>query len=185
MFMGPTLDPPGSCRPQMGPILAPWTLLSGILCHPQWNNSFPIIQTPKIPLVLPILWNGAIWRTSRCHSTMLYFLTLIISISLTRIVMLTILQKTNIALIIILWLAYLLRNCLNLLKILLFFLKINLDPHSSGQQTYFSLVDKQRGWYSREPKPIAKDLFRYCSHKRWLNTAHTTSRFQIVFLIHP
>ena len=28
-FMGPTWGPPGSCRPQMGPILAPWTLLSG------------------------------------------------------------------------------------------------------------------------------------------------------------
>ena len=30
-FMGPTWDPPGSCRPQMGPMLAPWILLSGIL----------------------------------------------------------------------------------------------------------------------------------------------------------
>ena len=28
-FMGPTWGPPGSCRPQMGPMLAPWTLLSG------------------------------------------------------------------------------------------------------------------------------------------------------------
>ena len=28
-FLGPTWDPPGSCRPQMGPMLAPWTLLSG------------------------------------------------------------------------------------------------------------------------------------------------------------
>ena len=28
-FMGPTWDPPGSCRPQMGPMLAPWILLSG------------------------------------------------------------------------------------------------------------------------------------------------------------
>ena len=28
-FMGPTWGPPGYCRPQMGPILAPWTLLSG------------------------------------------------------------------------------------------------------------------------------------------------------------
>ena len=28
-FMGPWWGPPGSCRPQMGPILAPWTLLSG------------------------------------------------------------------------------------------------------------------------------------------------------------
>ena len=30
-FMGPTWGPLGSCRPQMGPILAPWILLSGVL----------------------------------------------------------------------------------------------------------------------------------------------------------
>ena len=29
-FMGSTWGPPGSCRPQMGPMSAPWTLLSGI-----------------------------------------------------------------------------------------------------------------------------------------------------------
>ena len=28
-FMGPTWSPPGSCLPQLGPMLAPWTLLSG------------------------------------------------------------------------------------------------------------------------------------------------------------
>ena len=28
-FMGPTLGPPGSCWPQMGPMLVSWTLLSG------------------------------------------------------------------------------------------------------------------------------------------------------------
>ena len=28
-FMGPTWGPPGPCRPQMGPMLAPWTLLVG------------------------------------------------------------------------------------------------------------------------------------------------------------
>ena len=31
-FMGPTWGPPGSYRPLMGPMLAPWTLLSGNLC---------------------------------------------------------------------------------------------------------------------------------------------------------
>ena len=34
-FMGSTWGPPGSCRPQMGPMLAPWTLLSG-LCRFLW-----------------------------------------------------------------------------------------------------------------------------------------------------
>ena len=28
MLMGPTWGPPGTCRPQLGPMLAPWTLLS-------------------------------------------------------------------------------------------------------------------------------------------------------------
>ena len=31
--MGPTWGSPASCRPQMGPTLAPWTLLSGVV----WN----------------------------------------------------------------------------------------------------------------------------------------------------
>ena len=30
-FMEPTRGPPGSCRPQMVPMWAPWTLLSGVL----------------------------------------------------------------------------------------------------------------------------------------------------------
>ena len=30
-FMGPTWGPPWSCRPQMGPVLAPWTFLSAML----------------------------------------------------------------------------------------------------------------------------------------------------------
>ena len=30
--MGLIWGPPGSCRPQMGPMLAPWTLLSGQFC---------------------------------------------------------------------------------------------------------------------------------------------------------
>ena len=48
-FMGPTWDPPGSCQPQMGPMLAPWTLLSGItgithmvflsLCFVFWSST--------------------------------------------------------------------------------------------------------------------------------------------------
>ena len=34
-FMGQTWGPPGSYRPQMGPMLAPWTLISGNVrvCH--------------------------------------------------------------------------------------------------------------------------------------------------------
>ena len=41
--MGPTWDPRGSCRPQMGPMLAPWTLLSGPTYHPGSKE----IPTPR------------------------------------------------------------------------------------------------------------------------------------------
>ena len=37
-FMGPTWGPPGSCRPQMGHMLAPWTLLSGISINQQFTT---------------------------------------------------------------------------------------------------------------------------------------------------
>ena len=36
-FTGPTWGPPGSYRPQMGPMLAPWTLLSGYLSCGMWS----------------------------------------------------------------------------------------------------------------------------------------------------
>ena len=42
-LMGPTWGPPGACRPQMGPILAPWSLLSGfplVLCTcSHWHSN--------------------------------------------------------------------------------------------------------------------------------------------------
>ena len=34
--MRPTWGPSGSCRPQMGPMLAPWTLLSGLISKQQY-----------------------------------------------------------------------------------------------------------------------------------------------------
>ena len=44
-FMGPTWGPTGSCRTLMGPMLAPWTLISGTercvgipLCFLLWNQ---------------------------------------------------------------------------------------------------------------------------------------------------
>ena len=48
-FMGPTWGPPGSCRPQMGSMLAQWTLLSGKpnQTKPNHNNAqtlFMIIE---------------------------------------------------------------------------------------------------------------------------------------------
>ena len=37
-FMGPTRGPPGSCRTQMGPMLAPWTLLWGVVPYDSVNH---------------------------------------------------------------------------------------------------------------------------------------------------
>ena len=40
--MGPTWGPPGSCRPPMGPMLAPWTLLSGLAHVQYWTSHEPM-----------------------------------------------------------------------------------------------------------------------------------------------
>ena len=37
-FMGPTWGSPGSCRPQMDPMLAPWNLPSEWNLHPRFNS---------------------------------------------------------------------------------------------------------------------------------------------------
>ena len=37
-FTWPTWGPPGSCRPQVSPMLAPWTLLSGTRPHSWYNQ---------------------------------------------------------------------------------------------------------------------------------------------------
>ena len=42
-FMGPTWGPPGSWRPQMGPMLTPWTLLSGM---------FSVFASTKASLII-------------------------------------------------------------------------------------------------------------------------------------
>ena len=54
-FMGPTWGPPGSCRSQKGPMLAPWTLLSGHVEHvPQnWCAFFCVLF-----VVLITFFNG-------------------------------------------------------------------------------------------------------------------------------
>ena len=48
-FMEPTWGPPGSCRPQMGPMLASWTLLSGI-CFDVFIRT--IVNCYSVPLYL-------------------------------------------------------------------------------------------------------------------------------------
>ena len=49
-FTGPTWGPPGSCRPQMGPMLVPWTLLSGLWMSysAQHNSKFTYLSYKMI-----------------------------------------------------------------------------------------------------------------------------------------
>ena len=64
-FMEPAWDPPGPCRPQMGPMLAPWTLLSGTV----------VIEclTAYLIYVLPLCsdWNDCLVIRHMCHSNRL------------------------------------------------------------------------------------------------------------------
>ena len=60
-FMRPTWGPPGSCRPQMGPMLAPWTLLSGVL----YCNS-PL--DPTVPPFRKYRWLSARLQYLQCIS---------------------------------------------------------------------------------------------------------------------
>ena len=52
-FMGPTWGPHGSCRPQMGPMLAPWTLLSGQLWHCPCRITRPCLPRWRIQISAP------------------------------------------------------------------------------------------------------------------------------------
>ena len=43
-FMWPAWGPPGSCRPHVGPMLAPWTLLSGLAHALHWDAPDCLMQ---------------------------------------------------------------------------------------------------------------------------------------------
>ena len=58
--MGPTWGPHGSCRLQVGPTLAPWTLLSGYAY-------IPIVLLKEVPVQTWQLWAlTAYWISPRC-----------------------------------------------------------------------------------------------------------------------
>ena len=63
-FMRPTWGPPGSCRPQMGPMLAPWTLLSGT-SYGSVNRGLGLDQ--------PITYTACRWIDVAFWSTILIF----------------------------------------------------------------------------------------------------------------
>ena len=59
-FMGPTWGPPGSCRPQVGSMLAPWTLLSRVTCL--------LEELDKRNQTMKYSWNA--WRCIRSEAIM-------------------------------------------------------------------------------------------------------------------
>ena len=81
--MGPTWGSPGSCRPQMGPMLAPWTMLSKMyltfdvisvrykekgpsLLTAQWRFK-PLVTSLKLrPSNLCLWWFRPGWNVSAC-----------------------------------------------------------------------------------------------------------------------
>ena len=61
-FMGPTWGSHGSCQPQMGPMLVPWTLLSG-KAPGMWFVWYPPKGTPHVTslqrrYVISAAWNS-------------------------------------------------------------------------------------------------------------------------------
>ena len=72
-FMGPTWGPSGADRTQVGPMLAPWTLLSGLLCHDDiktWKcisgregtKGFSLQRTTNAEL-----WFSSCWTNSQSY----------------------------------------------------------------------------------------------------------------------
>ena len=77
-FMGPTWGPPGSCRPQMGPMLAPGTLLSGMVSvfvqkamHISISE-LPLFQ-PKMILFLDAAYMHPLAKKSQCAIKLQYW----------------------------------------------------------------------------------------------------------------
>ena len=60
-FMEPTWGPPGSCWPQMGPMLAPWTLLLGLTLLHQSQTSPTVVRHMFVTWVLIHLEIWSVW----------------------------------------------------------------------------------------------------------------------------
>ena len=61
-FMGPTWGPSGADRTQVGPMLAPWTLLSGILSRPYAPDC---VMGGEIVHHNPVLLTVAVWYVAK------------------------------------------------------------------------------------------------------------------------
>ena len=85
MFMGPTWGPPGSCLPPMGPMLAPWTLLSGsLLKHCRYYSHAlykPFIDYLYKITIKFLMFQQRIWSRMLCLSLGQFLLWQILSMS--------------------------------------------------------------------------------------------------------
>ena len=78
-FMGLTWDPSGSCRPQMGPMLAPWALLSGKFWQPSRHSwQFNISAGSRTVHVVYCQVSVSLW-CGRCASRRLCSVNLLLS----------------------------------------------------------------------------------------------------------
>ena len=74
-FMGPTWGPPGSCRPQMGPILAPWNIAIRENMYGFPGHLYLRKITSKEQGPVGVRYNTEVWHhtdgsdvcTSKCH----------------------------------------------------------------------------------------------------------------------
>ena len=70
-FMGPTWGPPGSCGPQMGPMLAPWTLLSGDIFKFSWMKIYDFIELNWFHICVCTLMGGKTFDALENHHSSL------------------------------------------------------------------------------------------------------------------
>ena len=62
-FMGPIWGTPGSCRPQMGPILAPWNLLSGYMSVSAGIiGILPMLTWTDITYLATVVFSWIMWK---------------------------------------------------------------------------------------------------------------------------
>ena len=74
-FVGPTCDPPGADRTQVGPMLAPWTLLSGKFSMKYYNDaimSAVASQITDVPMVCTTVCSGTDQRKHQSSASLAF-----------------------------------------------------------------------------------------------------------------
>ena len=71
-LMGPTWGPPGSCRPQMCPMLAPWTLLPGKVLREKFIQSMTLYRAQTIAAASAVTMNEMFPRIGETLGTIVH-----------------------------------------------------------------------------------------------------------------